>query len=109
MRFALIATSAAAAVAVPLALAAAGPQMSRDQFLSAVRCTAFEDVSTGGRALGEAKWRLNAEARRQPADAAAEARAEVSAIARQALAGADLAPMCADGQLAGSAAGRASV
>jgi hypothetical protein len=84
MRFAVIATAAAAAVAVPLAVSAAGPQMSSEQFLSAVRCTAYEDL-TGARAgLTEAKSQLNAEARRQPAETAALAQAEVSNIAREA-------------------------
>ena len=45
MRFAVLATAAAAAVAVPLAVSASGPQMSSDQFLSAVRCTAYEDLT----------------------------------------------------------------
>jgi hypothetical protein len=109
MRFALIATTAAAAVAVPLAMAAAGPQMSRDEFLSAVRCTAYEDISSTAQ-LGVAKFRLNAEARRQDAQTAAEARAEVSAVARQALNGAaGLATMCAEGQRADGAAAAGSV
>lgn len=85
MRFALIATAAAAVVAVPLALGAAGPQMSDDQFLSAVRCVAYEDVVRPDADLGAAKMELNAEARRQPAETAARARAEVSSIARQAV------------------------
>ena len=46
MRLALIATGAAALVAVPLALGATGPQMTGEQFLTAVRC-----VASGG-ALG---------------------------------------------------------
>jgi hypothetical protein len=82
MRLALIATAAAAAIAVPLAVAAGGPQMTSDQFLSAVRCTAYEDA-TGGH-VAEAKYLLNAEARHQPAETAALARAEASTIARQA-------------------------
>jgi hypothetical protein len=81
MRLALIATAAAAAVAVPLAFAAGGPQMSSDQFLSEVRCTAFENAS--GAYVAEAKYQLNAEARRQPAQTAAQAQAEATDIARQ--------------------------
>jgi hypothetical protein len=84
MRFALVATVAAAAVAVPLAVSASGPQMSSEQFLAAVRCTAYEDIAHPGDQLAEAKWRLNAEARRQPLATAALAEAEVSSIARQA-------------------------
>jgi hypothetical protein len=83
MRFAVIATVAAAAVAVPLAVSAAGPQMSSDQFLSAVRCTAYEDITRVDEGLAEAKWQLNTEARRQPAETAALAQAEASAIARR--------------------------
>jgi hypothetical protein len=85
MRFAMIATAAAAAIAVPFAVSATSPQMSGDQFLSAVRCTAYEDVSASDAQLAEAKWRLNTEARLQPAETAALARAEVSDIARKAV------------------------
>ena len=60
MRFALIATTAAAVVAVPFALAAAGPQMSSDEFLAAVRCTAYQGVS--GQPSAEARYELNADA-----------------------------------------------
>ena len=81
MRFSLIAASAAAAIAIPVALAAAGPQLSEDQFITAVRCVAFEDVSGADVGLGAAKYRLNVEATRQPEEAVAAARAEVRAIA----------------------------
>ena len=81
MRFSLIAASAAAVIAIPVALAAAGPQLSQDQFISAVRCVAFEDVSGADAGLGAAKYRLNVEAARQPEEAVAPARAEVRAIA----------------------------
>jgi hypothetical protein len=83
MRFAVIATAAAAAFAVPLAVAASGPQMSSDQFLTAVRCTAYENLVGTDAGLTEAKLQLNAEARRQPAETAAQALAEVSDIARK--------------------------
>lgn len=109
MRFALIATAAAAVVAVPVAVAASGPQMTRDQFLTAVRCAAYEDAA--GADLVDAKWQLNAEARRQSAEVAALAKAEATSIARQAvnIAGPDEAAMlrleraaaCAGAQLAG--------
>ena len=85
MRFALIATSVAAAVAVPFAMASTGPQMSGDAFLSAVRCTAYADITRPDAEVSEAKWQLNAEARRQPSDTAALARAEVDSIARKAV------------------------
>lgn len=83
MRFALIATTAAAVVAVPIALAAAGPQMSSDEFLAAVRCAAYEDVA--GAQIAEAKYQLNAESQRQSAETVATAAADISAIARQAV------------------------
>ena len=83
MRFALIATTAAAVVAVPFALAAAGPQMSSDEFLGAVRCAAYENVA--GAQIADARYELNAESQRQAAATVVEARAEISAIARQAV------------------------
>ncbi|MBK8544814.1 MAG: hypothetical protein IPL62_15450 [Caulobacteraceae bacterium] len=83
MRFALIATTAAAVVAVPFAVAAAGPQMSSNEFLAAVRCTAYEDVS--GAEVTVAKYELNAEGRHQTAETWATAEAEASAIALQAV------------------------
>ncbi|MBC7768284.1 MAG: hypothetical protein H7124_05815 [Phycisphaerales bacterium] len=85
MRFALIAASAAAVIAVPMALSAAGPQMTGEQFLTAVRCTAQEAVTAPNAELGAVKMQLNAEARRQPAETAAQARADASRIARQAV------------------------
>lgn len=98
MRFAAIATLAAAAIAVPAAVGAAGPQMAGEQFLEAVRCTALEDITRPEAELGLVKMQLNAEARRQPTKTAAQARAEVSAIARIAVA--------ADGVAARAALGR---
>ncbi len=86
MRFALIAASIATAIAAPLAVAAAGPQMSSDQFIAAVRCTAIEQVTRPQLELGAVKMRLNSEARRQDPETAAAARAEVLAIAREAAA-----------------------
>ncbi len=83
MRFALIATTAAAVVAVPFALAAAGPQMSSNEFIEAVRCAAYEDVS--GAQVSDAKYELSAEGQRQSAETFAAARAEATAIARQAV------------------------
>lgn len=85
MRFAILATTAAAAVAIPLAIAATGPQMTGDQFLSEVRCVAYQDAVLPHADVAEAKYQLNAEARRQPAETAAIARAEASSIAREAV------------------------
>ncbi len=86
MRFALIAATLTAAAATPFALAAAGPQMSGEQFLSAVRCTAYGDVIRPQTDLGEMKMQLNSEARHQPAETAGRAQAEIDAIVRQAAA-----------------------
>jgi hypothetical protein len=80
MRFALIATSVAAVVAVPLAASIAAP-MGSDAFVSAVRCTAYEGATQPGVDLSTAKFRLNSEALRQPAAVAAEAQKAASDIA----------------------------
>lgn len=97
MRFAVIAASAAAVVAVPFALQARAPEMSSEEFLTAVRCTAVEDASGAESAsLAEARYQLNAEARRQAPETAAQARAAAQE-ARQAVnsgAGADQAIVC---------------
>lgn len=85
MRFATIVTSVTAAVAAPFIVAAAGPQMSDEQFVDAVRCTAYEQVIEPHAPLGLTKASLNAEARRQPAETTARARAEVDAITAQAV------------------------
>lgn len=84
MRFALIATSVTAALVSPFVADAAGPQMSSAEFLSAVRCTAYEQVVEPRVDLGAMKLHLNAEALRQPAQTTAQAQAEISQISRQA-------------------------
>jgi len=106
MRFSLIAAVAAAAFAVPLVMAASGPQMSSEEFLTAVRCTAYAEVSQPGADHGAARWRLNAEALHQAPDTVVAAEAEVGAIARAAVAdapGADRLPAraCAHAVIAG--------
>ncbi len=81
MRFALAATSIAAAVAVPLAFAAGGPSMSDGQFLNTVRCVAYEDAR--GRAnLDPIKSALIWETARQSDETVAQARAEIGEVAR---------------------------
>lgn len=85
MRFAMIATAAAAAVAVPLAAGASGPAMSPEQFLSEVRCTAYADITMTDAELARVKWALNVEARQQGSELAAVARAEIREIARKAV------------------------
>lgn len=84
MRFALIATSVVAVAAAPFVAAAAGPQMSGDQFISAVRCTAYQQVTQPNEDFGLERMRLNAEARRQPVETAVAARSEARAVARHA-------------------------
>ena len=86
MRFALIATSVAAVIAIPLAAGASAPQMSSDAFVSAVRCTAYENVALPNADVGAAKFRLNGEAAKQSAAAVAEAHKAASDIARAAAA-----------------------
>lgn len=84
MRFALIATAVAAVAAGPFVVAAAGPQMDDREFLSAVRCAAYEKVVGPEPGFGGVRYRLNAEARRQPAETTERARAEIGEITRQA-------------------------
>lgn len=86
MRFALIATTAAAMVAVPLVAGAGAPRMSSDEFVSAVRCTAYEDIAHPDADVSVAKYRLNSEAARQSPQTAAEAHKAASEIARAAIA-----------------------
>lgn len=81
MRFALIATATAAAIAVPLAVQATGPQMSGDEFVSAVRCAAYE-TALGQDAVSQ-RARLNVEAQRQPADAVQRAHNEVNTVSAE--------------------------
>ena len=84
MRFALIATALAAATGSPFMVAAAGPQMEGGEFLSAARCAAYERVAGAAPDFAELRYRLNAEARRQPVETAVQARAEIGEIMRQA-------------------------
>lgn len=95
MRFSLIAATAAAAFAAPVALTVAGPQLSGQEFISAVRCVAYEDISAADANLGAAKWRLNVEAARQPEETVAAARAQVRAVATGQVR--DVAQACRDG------------
>jgi hypothetical protein len=83
MRIAAIATAAAAVVTVPLAVQASGPHMSGEQFVSAVRCAAYDSVlSTQNGAAQRA--RLNAEACRQPTEAVLRAHKEVNSVVAEA-------------------------
>lgn len=79
MRFALIATAAAAAVAVPLAVQASGPQMSGEAFVEAVRCAAYE-TAMAPQDTASQRARLNLEAQRQPAEAVLRAHNEVNSV-----------------------------
>jgi hypothetical protein len=81
MRFAIIATTVASMVGVPLAVSAASPQMNSAEFLSAVQCVAYENAASPNAAdLGAVRWRENAEASKQPAEVAALARQKALAI-----------------------------
>jgi|CXWL01.1.fsa_nt_gi hypothetical protein len=84
MRFALIATSVAAALLSPVVADVAGPQMTGDQFIAEVRCTAYQQVAHPNLELGAERMRLNAEARRQPVETAVAARAEARSVSREA-------------------------
>ncbi|GAM99963.1 hypothetical protein U91I_03621 [alpha proteobacterium U9-1i] len=80
MRFALIATSVIAAAASPFVADAVGPKMSGDQFIAAARCTALVQETRPELDLSAERLRLNLEARRQPVETTAAARAEVLAV-----------------------------
>lgn len=98
MRFSVAATSLAAIAAIPLAIAAAGPRMSQEQFLSSVRCVAAQEA--GSTDLAAAKTELNWEAHRQSPETVAEA---LDAV-RSAAADADQSDAsCVDALLAGEA------
>lgn len=84
MRFAIVVTAVAAVIALPLAAGVSGPQMSSNEFISAVRCTAYAVVAGPEARLSEAKYQLNAEARRQSPETTAQAQAEVQSIVRTA-------------------------
>lgn len=87
MRFALIATGAAAIAALPAIAAVSGPQMDAPHFLSAVRCAAYESVaSPRSQEIAALRYELNAEAQRQDPQTAAQARSEAASIAREAAA-----------------------
>lgn len=117
MRFAFVATSVAALIAVPLAVSASGPQMTSNEFISAVRCAAYENVAAPSADIDVLKFQLNAEARRQAPETAALARAEASAVARQAVntttpgdgIETDLADACAPGAMIAGAGARNAV
>ncbi len=87
MRIALITTTVAAVIAIPMAVAAAGPQMTSSEFLNAVQCVAYEGASSPSVDLGAAKLRLNTEASKQPAAIAAAAQREAHAISAAAASG----------------------
>jgi hypothetical protein len=88
MRFAVIATTVATVVGVPLAVSAAGRQMSSAEFMSAVECVAYENAAAQNPDLGVAKLRLNAEAAKQPATVVAAAERQARAISAAVEAGA---------------------
>jgi hypothetical protein len=88
MRFALISTVAALALAMPLVSVAAGPRMDEDQFVTAVRCAAYSglpQLDGASSAVRVQQFRLNGEARAQEAEVAARAHAEVREIVAHAM------------------------
>ncbi|MGE0595412.1 MAG: hypothetical protein AB7P07_03555 [Hyphomonadaceae bacterium] len=84
MRFALIATGAAAIAALPMVVAVSTPQMNGQAFVQAVRCTAFESVVDNSRDVAAQRYALNLEAQRQPAETTHLAQAEARAATREA-------------------------
>ena len=110
MRFAVIATTVASLVGVPLAVSAASPQMNSAEFLSAVQCVAYENAAAPNAAeLGAVRWRLNAEASKQPADVAALARAKALAISAAVSTGAPVSATCGASRIADGARDRHAV
>ncbi|MEJ0060398.1 MAG: hypothetical protein WDM79_12860 [Terricaulis sp.] len=98
MRFASIVTIVAAVASAPLMASATSPQMGEGQFVSAVRCAAYDSLpqfAGENSHIAGVRSQLNGELRRQPATAAAAAHDAVEAIARQA-ANADAAALEAD-------------
>ncbi|MES1197307.1 MAG: hypothetical protein ABUL55_01665 [Pseudomonadota bacterium] len=85
MRFAAALTAVVAVASVPLVASASSPRMSGDEFLSAVRCTAYKSVANpADPGTYAAKFTLNAEFRLQGPRVATEALAQVDAIASRA-------------------------
>lgn len=87
MRFAAIATIVTAAVAAPFVAAAAGPGMNGEEFIGAVRCTAYESLPQFAGENTDVAWdraRLNAELRNQTDATAERAHAEADIIAQRA-------------------------
>lgn len=80
MRFALIATTLTAIVAVPWAVAATGPRMSPEAFVSAVRCVAVQQVAHPELKFAASEFALNAEARAQAPETVETARRVVRAV-----------------------------
>jgi hypothetical protein len=111
MRLAVIATTVASLVGVPLAVSAASPQMNSAEFLSAVQCVAYESAASPNAAeLGAVRWRLNAEASKQPAEVAALARQKALAITAAVNMGAPAANLgCGSSRIADAAGDRRGV
>lgn len=114
MRFALIATGLAALAVAPFVVDVSTSRMEAGDFLSAVRCAALENVTGRGPDFPAMRRQLNAEARRQPVETAAQAIGEIDAITRwaagvenadkAAILGAERVSACAGAAVAESAA-----
>ena len=110
MRFAVIAATVASMVGVPLAVSAASPQMNSAEFLSAVQCVAYENATSPNMAdLGAVRWRLNAEAAKQPAEVAAIARQKALAISAAVSMGTPVEVACGSSRIADGARDRHAV
>jgi hypothetical protein len=111
MRFAVIATTVASLVGVPLVVNAASPQMNSAEFLSAVQCVAYENATSPNAAdLGAVRWRLNAEAAKQPAEIAALAREKAQVVSAAVNTGAPVADLpCGTSRIADGARDRHAV
>lgn len=84
MRFALIATGAAAIATLPMLAAISGPRMDGADFVAAVRCVAAESALGRSRDFAEERYLLNLEAQLQPIETTRQAQAEARSAAREA-------------------------
>ncbi|MFZ2029507.1 MAG: hypothetical protein WAU68_04300 [Vitreimonas sp.] len=110
MRFAVIATTVASVIAAPLAVSTASPQMNNSEFLSAVQCVAYENAAfPDASELGAARWRLNAEASKQPSEVAALARQNAQAISAAVGAGTRVDLACGSSRIADGVGDRHAV
>ncbi|HVY86738.1 MAG TPA: hypothetical protein VG943_16520 [Caulobacterales bacterium] len=90
MRFASLVTAAAMVAAAPVVASATAPQMQSNEFVSAVRCAAYDSLpqfAGQDRDLGLVQLRLNVESRRQSTATVEQARTAVANVAAQGASG----------------------